>query len=299
MTVSTSALRLQVGARTLATLPRRLRRVSMTLEDALAGAAPALPSLAPGDHGYLLTSLSNTAAIEWPHLRHLRQRYVRHFVDLAAGEAAWRAALSGQARSGLRRKARRLAAADGGTLDVRRYRTPAELAVFQPLARQVSRLTYQEKLLGAGLPEDAAWLAAAAARAARDEVRAWLLFLAGRPIAYLWCGAEGGSLRYDFVGHDPAHAALSPGTVLMEAALADLFADRFRRFDFTEGEGQHKRTLASAGVPCRDLLLLRPTLGNRAAVATLAGFEAGLALARRAAAAPALAGVARAVRRAA
>ena len=31
-------------------------------------------------------------------------------------------------------------------------------------------------------------------------------------------------------------------------------------FDFTEGEGQHKRQFATGGVDCVDLLLLRPRL---------------------------------------
>ncbi|WP_235532792.1 GNAT family N-acetyltransferase, partial [Sphingomonas sp. Leaf412] len=235
-----SVLRFQVGARTLATIPRRLRRVGLTLEQAVSGAAPALPALDAADDGYVVTSLPDHVAIPWQGLAFVRQRYVRYFVQLSAGEAAWRAGLSGQARSGLKRKAKKLAAANGDVLDVRRYRTAAELAVFHPLARAVARTTYQERLLGSALPQDASFMTG-------REARAWLLFLHDAPVAYLWCGADGDTLRYDYVGHDPAHHALSPGSVLMEAALVDLFADRFARFDFTEGEGQHKRSLASGG----------------------------------------------------
>lgn len=296
--MTATALKLQVGARTLATIPRTLLRVGISLDEAIAGTPPVLPPLDAVHDGYLLTSLPETAEVAWPGLRFVRQRYTRFYVDLAAGEAAWRASLSGQTRSGMKRKAKKLAAANGGRLDVRRYRTPAELSEFHPLARAVSATTYQERLMDSGLPADARWILDTQARAARDEVRAWLLFLGDAPVAYLWCGAEGGTLRYDHVGHDPAHASLSPGSVLMEAALTDLFADRFRRFDFTEGEGQHKRTLASAGVACRDLLLLRATLANRAAVAAIGGFEAGLSVAKRLADTPALRGVAKAVRRA-
>ncbi|WP_334000465.1 GNAT family N-acetyltransferase [Sphingomonas aurantiaca] len=47
---------------------------------------------------------------------------------------------------------------------------------------------------------------------------------------------RGESLRYDHVGHDPAHNDLSPGAVLQVEAMRDLFAEaRFARFDFTEG----------------------------------------------------------------
>ena len=284
-----SVLRFQVGARTLATIPRRLRRVGLTLEQALSGVAPVLP--APGnDDGYVVTSLPDHVALPWQGLAFVRQRYVRYFVDLAAGEAAWRAGLSAQARSGLKRKAKKVAAANGGAVDVRRYRTAAEFMAFHPLARQVARTTYQERLLGSALPADAAFMTG-------REARAWLLFLHDAPIAYLWCGADGDTLRYDHVGHDPAHHALSPGSVLMEAALVDLFADRFARFDFTEGEGQHKRSLATGGVACRDVVLLRATLANRAAVGAVAGFDALMRVAKRWAAAPRMHGLAQRLRR--
>ena len=296
--MTATALKLQVGARTLAAIPRDLLRVPLSLEQALAGGAPALPPLPGRADGYLVTSLPDAATPDWGGVRFVRQSYTRHYVDLAAGREAWLAGLSGQARSTLKRKARKLAEANGGTLDVRRYRGAQELAVFQPLARAVSATTYQEKLMGSGLPDDAAFIRRGVALAGEDRVRAWLLFLRGEPIAYLWCAADGAALRYDYVGHDPAHGALSPGSVLMGEALGDLFADRFRWFDFTEGEGQHKRTLASGGVDCRDLLLLRPTLANRAAVAAVAGFDAAMRVAKRAAQAPALHGLAKRVRRA-
>ncbi|SEL36586.1 Acetyltransferase (GNAT) domain-containing protein [Sphingomonas palmae] len=293
--VSASALKLTVGARTLVSFPRRLVRVAWSLEQVLAGTRPALPLLAQADDGYLVTSVPHTVQLEADGLRFVRQRYTRYYVNLAGGREAWLTALSGQARSGLKRKAKKLAAANGGMLDVRGYRFPEEMAAFHPLARAVSKTTYQERLLGSGLPEDADALIAAS-RA--DQARAWLLFLGDAPIAYLWCGADGDTLRYDYVGHDPAHQALSPGSVLMAAALDDLFADRFRWFDFTEGEGQHKRGLASGGVACRDELLLRATIANRAAVMAVGGFDAAMVVAKRWSEAPALKRFAQHVRRA-
>jgi CelD/BcsL family acetyltransferase involved in cellulose biosynthesis len=296
--VSAAALKLKIGARTIATIPRRLVRVGLSLEQALAGGMPDLPGLAAADHGYLVTSLRETASVSWRGLSFERQRYTRYYVDLAGGEVAWRTGLSGQTRSTMKRKAKRLAAASGGSLRVERFRTPSELEVFHPVARALAEKTYQERLMGAGLPGDAASVHGMIALGRDDAVRAWLLHVGDMPAAYLWCGADGATLRYDYVGHDPAFAALSPGSVLMEAALVDLFADRFTRFDFTEGEGQHKRSMASAGVACRDLLLLRPTLANRGAVTLVGAFDGAMRVAKRAAATPALRDLARRVRRA-
>ena len=314
--MTTAALRLQIGARTLATIPRRLTRVALSLDQALdqalnqaldrklGGALPPLPPLDPAAHGYLVTSLPQALAPDWPGVSSERwviferQRYTRYYVDLAAGEAAWRDGLSRQARSTMKRKAKKLAAESGGALDIRRFRSAADLAAFHPVARRLAERTYQERLMGAGIPDDPAWVRAMLAQAGEDQVRAWLLYVGDAPAAYLWCGADGGTLRYDYVGHDPAFAALSPGSVLMEAALGDLFADRFARFDFTEGEGQHKRGMATGGVACRDLLLLRPSLANRGAVALVGGFDSAMRVAKRLSGTPLLRGVARRIRRA-
>ncbi|WP_380787897.1 GNAT family N-acetyltransferase [Sphingomonas sp. R86521] len=290
-------LRFQVGARTLAAVPRRLVRMALSLDAVLAAAVPALPRLPDDADGFLVTSVPEAAIdgfVPAGLLCAVRQRYVRYHIDFGVGVEAWLAGLSGSARSGLKRKARKLAAASGGTLDIRAYRTVEEMRTFHPLARAVSATTYQERLLGAGLPEDVAYCVELAAE---DRIRGWLLFVGDAPAAYLCCTAEGESLRYDHVGHDPAHDTLSPGAVLQMEAMRALFDDRFARFDFTEGEGQHKRQFATGGTACVDLLLLRPTLSNRAILAALGAFDGAVAWAKRASAHPALQPLAKQVRR--
>ncbi|WP_333571006.1 GNAT family N-acetyltransferase [Sphingomonas sp.] len=271
------ALRFMIGARTLASARRRLVRVPLTLAEARQGACPALPPLPPDAQGYLVTSLPDAARAALRHagmLALVRQRYTRFHVDLSLGFDAWFAGLSANTRQGLRRKARRIAA------QVQRFRTPEEMAVFHPLARTLSARTYQERLLGAGLPDD---LAGLQRLAAADAVRAWLLMMGDRPVAYLCCPLVGDTVLYAHVGHDPEVAAHAPGSVLQLEALRDLFAEgRFAWFDFTEGEGQHKRQMASGGVACVDLMLLRPTLANRALIAALAGFDGTVAAGKRA-----------------
>ncbi|WP_338057617.1 GNAT family N-acetyltransferase [Sphingomonas beigongshangi] len=276
-------LRFQIGARTLASVSRRLDRIALSLEDVLALRVPALPDRA-GD-GYLVTSLPQALRERIEAKGRIvaeRQCYTRYYTDLSIGHAAWLSSLSGQARSTLRRKSKKAVAAG---LEIRAFRTAEQFDSFHPLARMISARTYQERLLDAGLPEDSRRVATLRAAAARDELRAWLLLIAGKPVAYLCCTAQGSALRYDHVGHDPAYGELSPGTVLHAAAMAALFEDRFRWFDFTEGEGQHKRLLATNGIACVDLLVLRPTLANHVIAIASMGFDGlvgrGKKLARR------------------
>ena len=297
-------LKFQVGARTLASIRRQLVRVPLSLDDALGGHLPVLPALERGAHGYQVTSLpeaSEAALAESAGgmIAFVRQRYTRYFVDLSIGYDAYLAALSSNTRSGIKRKAKKLASESGGTLDVRRFRDPDEMTAFHEVARRISRTTYQEKLLGSGLPEDDAFLQRMYTSAAAGEVRAWLLYIAGEPAAYLYCPIHGGTVIYQYLGHDPAFNDLSPGGVLQMEAMRDLFAQGgLTRFDFTEGEGQHKRQFSTGGVACVDLLLLRASVANRATMLALAAFDGGMALAKRGVARFGLGDLAKRVRRA-
>ncbi len=271
-------LRFQLGARPLATVTRRLIRLPLALDDAVAGTLPVLPPLVAGADGYTIFSLRDDriAALQAAShgmLAFERQRYTRYFIDLTTGHDAYLARLSANTRAAMKRKARRVAAACSGGIDVRGYRSPAELEAFHAIAHALAARTYQERLFGGGLPGDASFLSDMLARGAADAVRGWLLFVGDAPAAYLYSRIDAGVVRYDYVGHDPRFADLSPGFVLQAEVLRALFAEGgLRRFDFTEGEGQHKRQFATGGVGCADLLLLRPGIDNRVLIAAMAGF---------------------------
>ena len=277
-------LRFQIGARTLAAIPRRLVRVPLALEDVLERRLPVLPPLDRAAHGYAVTSLPEdrreamTLAGDGM-IAFVRQRYTRYHADLAIGHRAYLETMSSNTRSGLKRKAKKLATLSGGALDLRRFRTVEELAVFHDIARRISSRTYQEKLLGSGLPGDSAFLQRMYALASADSVRGWLLYVAGEPAAYLYCPIDAGTVLYQYVGHDPAFSHLSPGSVLQLEAMRDLYAESgLKHFDFTEGEGQHKRQFATGGVACVDLLLLRASPANRLATLALGAFDRTTAL---------------------
>ena len=280
-------LRFQIGARTVGTVRRALARVPLDLDDALAACPPALPTLPPAADGYLVTSLPvahRTAMLRsgGGMLAFERQAYTRRYADLTIGHAAYLDGLSGNTRAAIRRKRRKIVSASGGTLDIRRYRTPDELAEFHATARTLALVTYQERLMGSGLPDTPDFMRRMVAMAAAGQVRAWLLRIDDAPAAYLYCPVHGDTVIYEYVGHDPRFNDLSPGSVLQAEAFADLFADpALKRFDFTEGDGQHKRQFATGGVACVDLLLLRPTIANRAIVAAMRAFDGGIALAKR------------------
>ncbi len=198
----------------------------------------AMPSA--GRDGWLLRSLP---AGRLPALRaHLkgwlvavRQDYPRHYI--AMGQESfddWWQGFSSKTRSTLSRKARRLAEQFDGGFTVRSYRSAAEVAEFMAVAGDLSRRTYQARLMQAGLPTGEADIAQAVAAAAANNVRAFLLFAGGQAIAYLYLPIERDVLVYAHLGYDPEFAELSPGTVLHVEAMRALYGEsRFRAFDFT------------------------------------------------------------------
>ncbi len=209
-----------------------------------------------------------------------RQDYRRHYIDMAGGFDDYMARFSGKTRSTLRRKARKLGDECAG-YDITEHRSPAEIARFLDLALPLSARTYQARLLVAGLPETPAARAAMTEAAAQDRMRCFLLHAQGRPIAYLSLpivGSErGATLVYAHLGYHPDFARLSPGTVLQMEALERLFAEqRYRWFDFTEGDGSHKELFGTHSAECSSLVLLNPTLANRALLAARSSFDSAV-----------------------
>jgi len=273
------ALRVEVAGRTLGHVRRRLRVVPHGLDAVLAGSPGDLPPA--GQDGWLLRSLPAArlpalAASMAGWLVAVRQAYPRHYIAMEGqGFDDWWQGFSSKTRSTLSRKARRLAEQFEEGFSVRSYRTTDEIAEFMAVAGALSARTYQTRLMQAGLPTGEADVAEAVAAAAADKVRAFLLLAGGRAIAYLYLPVERGVLVYAHLGYDPDFADLSPGTVLHVETMRALYDEGgFRRFDFTEGDGAHKAQFGRASVPCVDVVLLRRTLRNRAALAAMHGVDA-------------------------
>jgi CelD/BcsL family acetyltransferase involved in cellulose biosynthesis len=272
-----AAIDFTLGSRRLLSVQRRLATWSFALEDLLAGTLPDAPS--PGRDGVRVLSAptDRLAAIQAHYPGNLaggRQDYRRHYIDMGQSFDAYMAQFSGKTRSTLRRKVRKLADETGGYA-VSEHRTPTEIEAFLAAALPLSAKTYQARLLDAGLPDSPVARRAILAAAEADRMRAFLLHAGGQAVAYLALPVVGETLVYAHLGYLPAHARLSPGTVLQMDALERLFAEqRYRWFDFTEGDGAHKELFGTDHVACSSLMLLEPTLANRALISARSGFDA-------------------------
>jgi hypothetical protein len=228
--------------------------------------------LLPGSEGFLIRSLP--VEEELPLLatsngftRYVPSQFSRYYIDLGQSFEAYQQKFSSRTRSTIKRKVRKFEQHTGGKLEWKTYRSPEELREFIPLARQVSALTYQERLLDAGLPDDEQFAADTEAKASQGRVRAFLLFHGSKPVAYLFCPVQNEVLLYQYLGYDPTYAQWSVGTVLQWLALEELFGEgRFRFFDFTEGESEHKRLFGTDSVRCANVFFIKRSLRNTALI---------------------------------
>lgn len=267
----TVAFKFQLSDWTLfsASVPLQVRAVRI-LDQELSVSAPTPPSdeLMPGSQGFLIRGLPVGAPLPvigraGNFLCYVPLQYQHCYIDLGQSFESYQKKFSSKTRSTLNRKIRKFAEHCGGTISWKTYKAPDEMREFFRHARTVSKLTYQERLLDAGIPDSEEFIAQAETLAAQQNLRAYILFDGGRPVSYLYCPVEEGVLIYAYLGYDPDYMPMSVGTVLQWLAIEQLFNEgSFRYFDFTEGQSSHKLLFATHQQQCANVFLVRDTLRN-------------------------------------
>lgn len=222
----------------------------------------------PGCSGFLIRSLPVEPSIPTfstfaRYIRYVPHRYPRYFANVDQPFEKYIAKFSGKSRSTIRRKTRKFDEHCGGEMAFRRYSSAREMVEFQRHARKVSELSYQERLMDAGLPDSADFNREMAERAEKDGVRAYVLFHGDLPVTYLYLEIEEGIALYRYLGFDPNYRRWSVGTILHWLALEDLCADAgIKGLDFTEGAGTQKEFFSSGSADCADVFFVRRSLAK-------------------------------------
>jgi hypothetical protein len=285
---SKTKIKFVVGSRQIFAVSRKLETISFTL-DHLLGHKPVSISSSTNQNsdGYRVLSAPLTRYADFVNANDGFvsggfQSYRRFYIDMAGTYPDYLARFSSKTRSTLNRKRRKLMEFSDGALDIREYRTPEEMDHFLSLATPLSRLTYQARLLEAGLPETPLAREQMLAMAKADRVRAYMLFINNQAVSYLYLPIEDGIILYAYLGYDPKIANFSPGTVLQLDALERLFAEgQYSYFDFTEGEGAHKEMFGTNSVEACSFFLLKATISNRALVTGLKTFDSCVSIFKR------------------
>jgi len=153
---------------------------------------------------------------------------------------------------------RKFAQLSEGLIDFREYATPNAMTEFHRLARQISELTYQERLLVVGIPDDPNFVSHLKLLAQNGTLRGYILFSNAIPVAFAYCSLHETMVTYEKTGFDPAYAQWSPGIVLLYHILKKLFSENvFTTFDFGTGEALYKSLFSTSAVSCADIYFFR------------------------------------------
>jgi hypothetical protein len=236
--------------------------------DPVARLEPPTEDLMNGSQGYLIRSLPITTELPMisqygKFLCYTPLQYLHCYIDFAQSFEEYESKFSSKSRSTIKRKIKKYTVHCGGSIPWKTYTKPDEIQEFFKYARIISKKTYQEKLLDAGIPESDAFIRKAEALAAEKRLRAYILFDGDLPVSYLYCPVKNGVLMYDYLGYDPGYIRKSVGTVLQWLAVEQLFKEgQFRYFDFTQGESVHKFLFSTHQQRRANAYFIRKTLKN-------------------------------------
>lgn len=265
----------QLSDWTLFSVPLQLQELAVGLADEIVPVAvPVLPPdpLMEGSQGYVMRCLPIVAGLPvvsrtGDYLCYVPLQYQHCYIDLGMAFEDYKKKFSSKTRSTIKRKISKYAEHCGGSIRWKTYKIPGEMREFIRLARLVSKTTYQERLLDAGIPESEDFIIETESLANEERVRAYILFDGERPVSYLYCPAQDGVLSYAYLGYDLDYAHMSVGTVLLWLAVEQIFNEaRFRYFDFTEGQSDQKRLFATHQKRCANVFWVKRTLRNTAVV---------------------------------
>jgi len=277
--IATPALRFRIGERTLWTWKLRLLDVGEAERNQppwLEFRPQELPQQVDGilcrrlPIGRLPLGLSRQG--KW--LCYVRGIEKLYFVDIAGSFDAYLRRFSAKRRHNLRRSVRWFAERSHDR-PMTIASEPGQMEEFQRLACEISRQTYQDRLLAAGMPRGPEFLAKMQEAARRGMARGYLLWCEGKAAAFAWCTGHGERLNYGVIGYLPEFSRMSPGTTLLYLILESLFQERtFRQFDFGVGEAWYKEAFSTGSEEFIQAMLLPPSLANAVRIRAFQALEA-------------------------
>ena len=275
------ALKFRVSDLTLWSMQFRVLARVCSLREVIAGVPDEFsPASLDGCEGVVLRSCpgerqEHQIVRDVSALTYVFASYSHCYIDMSGTFEEYTRKFSSKSRSTVHRKVKKFTSRAGVQLFEFRHGKHAE--EYFSLARRVSRLTYQERLLNAGFPDSPEFFGALATDAEHNRVRGFVLVDGDRPVAYLHCPVHEHVLLYGYLGYDPEYAEFSVGTVLFWLALERLFAERlWTHFDFTEGEGEYKRFYGTNRLPAHHILRLLPSLRRGATLRAHRLFESSM-----------------------
>jgi hypothetical protein len=208
--------------------------------------SPLYEALQKPGFGFVVTSPSRKTSLRW--LIRLPETFEQYLT-----------ALSSKLRKSLRYQIRKLE--DELKCELLIVHRADQIESFLKNGEAISRLTYQWNV-GQRLCDDEPTRRLYHRLAKEGQLRAYLLYVSGRPAAFARGELVDGTYNYETPGFDPQYAKLSVGIVLLAWVIRDLIENTSCKiFDFGQGgdEVGYKSRFGNAAVTCRVIELGRWT----------------------------------------
>ena len=175
------------------------------------------------------------------------------------GEEFW-PRFSPKFRKNQRWQARKLLNDHSGNVTIRCFRESSELGRMVCDVEHVARKTYQRSL-GVGFVDTTVMRQQLETKAAKGWLRAYVLYVSGRPCAF-WLGAlYKATFHSDSMGYDPEYSKYSPGMYLIMRVIEDISNQgEVRAIDFGLGDAQYKQILGNVQWQDVSAYIFGPTL---------------------------------------
>jgi hypothetical protein len=148
---------------------------------------------------------------------------------------------SSNTRHNLKRYTKRLQESYGDQIAVRFFRNPRDIDSLMEETEKVASKTYHRGLK-VGFVDDDETRRRMQLYASQDRLRAYILYIGDKPIAF-WNGFHYGSTFFTWTtGYDPHYRDLRPGLFLLQRVFMDLCGEKtVSEVDFGSGDAQYKR----------------------------------------------------------
>lgn len=158
--------------------------------------------------------------------------------------------------STIRRKVKKATNSCESGPGIRVFTTPEEITEFVGIAREISRNTFQYRLLRQGLQDNERYMNDYLRKAEEKKIVGLILYAEDKPVAYNLCPIYGdGVMIYYYTGFDTDYSNYSPGTILQYHTINTAFTlDHVKYYDFCTGGGQHKEMFTDEYKICADII---------------------------------------------
>lgn len=206
--------------------------------------------------------------------------YERRFIEFEGSFEHYAKQLGAGTRQDLKRTVRKVKEALPD-VRLRVFASHEDIDPFLEDAEQVSRKTYQWRLLGEGVGRSPWLLKLLRAAAELGSFRSYVLYAGSQPIAFQLGYLHRGTYFAHNIGYDPEYAKFQPGVFLHHEIVNDLCrADvQAARFDFLFGDGKLKSRLSTSARAEGSVYLFPGTLKGSIAAMTLRAANSASAVA--------------------